>query len=66
MAQCRQGGNRGSARLDVRLYYYAYSPTTSSATFWPQVHDTRYRWHVRAHNAEGWGPWSAWATFRFN
>jgi hypothetical protein len=47
-------------------YYYTYSKTSNSATFWPQVQNTRYRWRVRARNAHGWGPWSGWATFRFS
>jgi len=46
-------------------YYYSYSSSTNSKTFWPQYDDTRYRWRVRARNAQGWGPWSVWAIFRF-
>jgi hypothetical protein len=46
-------------------YYFTYSESTNSRTFWPQVNDTRYRWRVRARNAQGWGPWSVWATFNF-
>jgi hypothetical protein len=47
------------------LYYYTYSSNSCSTTFWPQIDDTRYRWKVRARNAQGWGPWSVWATFNF-
>jgi hypothetical protein len=43
--------------------YYTYAPNTNSQTFWPAYNNTAYQWHVRAHNATGVGPWSAWATF---
>jgi GH25 family lysozyme M1 (1,4-beta-N-acetylmuramidase) len=43
--------------------YYTYSASTSSFTFWPQYHDREYRFRMRAENAYGWGPYSAWATF---
>jgi hypothetical protein len=44
--------------------YYTYAPNTNSQTFWPVYDNTAYQWHVRAHNATGVGPWSAWATFK--
>jgi hypothetical protein len=44
--------------------YYTYAPNTNSQTFWPAYNNTAYQWHVRAHNATGVGPWSAWATFK--
>ncbi len=46
-------------------YYYTYSGSAPSRTFWPAVHNTSYRFQVRAKNEHGWGPWSGWATFSF-
>jgi hypothetical protein len=43
--------------------YYTYTSTTSSFTFWPQYDDREYRFRMRAENAYGWGPYSAWAVF---
>lgn len=43
--------------------YYTYAPNSSSQTFWPVYGDTAYKFHVRAHNASGAGPWSDWASF---
>jgi hypothetical protein len=43
--------------------YYTYTSDTSSFTFWPQYDDREYRFRMRAENAFGWGPHSAWATF---
>ena len=47
-------------------YYYTYSPATPSQTFWPAVHNTAYRWRVRAENEVGVGEWINWRTFNFN
>ena len=43
--------------------YYTYSASASTKTFWPQYNDREYRFGMRAQNAYGWGPYSAWATF---
>jgi hypothetical protein len=43
--------------------YYTYTASGSSKTFYPAVHGTDYRFRVRARNAFGWGPYSAWAWF---
>ena len=50
---------------DTWLYYYTYAVATNAQTFWPVYDDTAYRWRVRAQNAQGWSPWSAWASFDF-
>ncbi|MFQ5544754.1 MAG: hypothetical protein ACE5FE_02130 [Acidiferrobacterales bacterium] len=46
-------------------YYYTYAPASNAQTFWPVYANSQYRWRVRAQNQEGWGEWSAWATFNF-
>ena len=44
-------------------YYYTYNTTTSSVTISPYYHGTSYAWNVKAKNAAGTGPQSAWAYF---
>lgn len=43
--------------------YYVYETDTNAKQFSAGIADTTYRWRVRAGNASGWGPWSAWAYF---
>jgi len=44
-------------------YYFTYTPTTNSVTIAPFYHASYYTWIVKAHNAAGVGPQSAWAYF---
>jgi len=46
--------------------YYTYTTSSPSKTFYPSVRGTDYRFHVRARNDVGWGPYSAWAWFHVN
>ena len=54
------------ASSGVWTTYYAYTASSSSKTFYPAVRGTDYRFRVRAQNAFGWGPHSAWAWFHVN
>ena len=45
--------------------YVTYVSTKPSKLFYPQVHNTTYRFRVRAETGT-FGPWSAFASFTFN
>jgi len=55
----------GYLRSGSWLTYLTLELAHSGYTFFPvaSVRGAAFRWRLRARNAHGWGPWSAWATF---
>lgn len=47
------------------ITYYTYKNPNAFVKFVPSKPNNLYRFHVRAHNAHGWGPWSDWSTFEY-
>lgn len=45
--------------------YFTFAAAQNAQRFSPSFHDRVYRWRARAKNADGWGAWSAWATYEF-
>ncbi|MEW5851779.1 MAG: GH25 family lysozyme [Myxococcota bacterium] len=45
--------------------YTSYLRTSPTATFWPQIHNTAYRWRVRSQAGGTYGAWSNWAQFDY-
>jgi len=45
--------------------YYTWTNPNGFQKFSPQMPNSIYRFRVRAENAQGWGPWSSYASFDY-